>query len=79
MRVVRDVNVRFRRLFHSINSRRNFMNLKKKKKKLFLSNKEHEIMGFSTSEQELYSCIVSDMKKQKDHLFISAYLSLAVK
>lgn len=51
----------------------------KKKKKLFLSNKEHEIMGFSTSEQELYSCIVSDMKKQKDHLFISAYLSLAVK
>lgn len=55
------------------------MKLKKKKKKLFLSNKEHEIMGFSTSEQELYSCIVSDMKKQKDHLFISAYLSLAVK
>lgn len=51
----------------------------KKKKKLFLSNKEHEITGFSTSEQELYSCIVSDMKKQKDHLFISAYLSLAVK
>lgn len=57
------------------------MKLKKKKinKMFFLSNKERGIMGFSTSEQELYSCIVSDMKKQKDHLFISAYLSLAVK